>query len=224
MLEGIFLKRLNRFAALVSIEKKVETVHIPNPGRLEELLIKGNTVLVSLSLNPTRKTRYTLKAVRHGRVWVSIDSSLPNKIIGCAIEMKKLSMFKQSIGLKREATYKCSRFDFYISEEREKGAYLEIKSVTLVKDHVAMFPDAPTKRGRRHLLKLIDAVKNGYRGVVIFCVQRPDVDAFRPYDENDPAFGMALREAKRAGVEIYAFKCKVRDGESVIDREIEVKL
>lgn len=222
---GIFIKRLNRFAAYVDIGGRAEMAHVPNSGRLKELLISGRAVLLSPATNPERKTRYTLKAIKHEDIWVSIDSTAVNDIIEDALKNERLPHFDKIRELRRETVYKGSRFDFYISEEDGRECFLEVKSVTLVMDRIAMFPDAPTERGRKHLMELLDAVKNEYRGMVIFCIQRPDADAFRSYDENDPAFGKALREARKNGVEVYAFKCNVKDdGELVLDKRIEVRL
>lgn len=224
-ISGTFIKRLNRFCASVDINGKTETAHVPNSGRLKELLIPGNHVLLSPAANPGRKTRYTLKAVRHEGIWVSIDSTAVNDVIEDALKNGRLPQFGKIREFRREAVYKGSRFDFRILEENGRVCFLEVKSVTLIKDRVAMFPDAPTERGRKHLMELIDAVKNGHRAIVIFCIQRPDADVFRPYDENDPAFGKALRQAKSNGVEVYAYKCKVDDnGNAVLDKEIEVNL
>lgn len=225
LIDGTFIKRLNRFAASVEINGKTETAHVPNSGRLRELLMPGRAVLLSPAANPERKTRYTLKAVRHEGIWVSIDSTAVNDVIEDALKNGLLPQFGRIKELRRESVYKGSRFDFRILEENGRVCFLEVKSVTLVKNRVAMFPDAPTIRGRKHLMELIDAVKNGHRAMVIFCIQRPDANAFRPYDENDPAFGKALREAKKNGVEVYAFKCKVDDnGNAVLGKEVEVNL
>lgn len=224
LIRGTFIKRLNRFAASVNIDGKAETAHVPNSGRLKEILIPGNPVLLSPAANPERKTRYTLKAVRHEGIWISIDSTAMNDVIENILKNGRLPQFGRIMELRREAVYKGSRFDFRILEENGRVCFLEVKSVTLVKDRIAMFPDAPTERGRKHLMELIDAVKNGHRAMVIFCIQRPDADAFRPYDENDPAFGKALREARKSGVEVHAFKCNLKDGVAVLDKEIEVRL
>lgn len=221
---GIFVKRPNRFSAEITIAGKSETAHLPNSGRLKELLVPGNAVLVTPAANTERKTRYTLKAVKHEDTWVSIDSTAVNDLIGDALKTDRLTQFGKIREFKREVVYKGSRFDFYVVETNGRECFLEIKSVTLVKERIAMFPDAPTERGRKHLMDLIDAVKNGYRAMVIFCIQRPDADAFRPYDENDPPFGKALREAKKNGVEVYAFRCNVdNNGDAVLDKEIEVR-
>lgn len=224
LISGTFINRLNRFSASVTIEGKAQTVHVPNSGRLKELLISGRPALLSPAANPERKTRYTLKAIKHEDIWVSIDSTAVNDIIEDALKNGRLPHFGRVEELRREVVYKGSRFDFRIIEAHGRVCFLEVKSVTLVKDRIAMFPDAPTERGRKHLMELIDAAKNGHRAIVIFCIQRPDADTFRPYDENDPAFGKALREAKSNGVEVYAYKCKVKDGEASLDKEIEVRL
>lgn len=210
---------------MVDIDGKPEMAHVPNSGRLREILIPGNPVLLSPAANPERKTRYTFKAVKHEGIWISIDSTAVNDVIEDSLKKGKLSQFGAIKELRREAVYKGSRFDFRILEENGRECFLEVKSVTLVKDRIAMFPDAPTQRGRKHLMELIDAVKNGHRAMVVFCIQRPDADAFRPYDENDPAFGKALREAKNNGVEVYAYKCNVKDdGELVIYKGIDIRL
>lgn len=225
MVPATFVKRLNRFVAIVSVDGRETTVHVPNSGRLRELFVPGSEALVLSAPDPLRKTPYTLKAVKYNGFWVSIDSTLPNRIVYDAVKSGALRIFSSIQEVRREAVYGGSRFDLFVREASGRGCYIEVKSVTLVKDGVAMFPDAPTERGRKHLRELVEAVKEGYRGVVIFCVQRGDANVFSPNDETDPAFGDALRNAGRGGVEVHAWRCRVTDdGEPVLEREISVRL
>ena len=122
---GIFIKRLNRFAALVNIDGKAETAHVPNSGRLKEILIPGNSVLLFPATNQGRKTRYTLKAVRHEGIWISIDSTAVNDIIEDALKNGRLPQFGKIKELRREAVYKGSRFDFRILEGNGIVCFLE---------------------------------------------------------------------------------------------------
>jgi len=225
MVPATFVKRLNRFVAQVAVNGKEALAHVPNSGRLRELFVSGRQALVQPVPDPLRKTPYTLKAVKYNGFWVSVDSTLPNQIIYDAVRSGVLPFFPSVRDVRREAVYGGSRFDLFVREASGRECYMEVKSVTLVKDGIAMFPDAPTERGRKHLRELIDAVKAGYRGVVIFCVQRGDAGSFSPNDETDPAFGEALREAARSGVEVHAWRCIVTDGGApVLEREIDVRL
>lgn len=204
--EARFKRRLNRF--LVEVEMGGEVVHsyLPNPGRLKELLTTGAVLYLRQRASDSRKTRYDTVAVLYGSTVVSLDSRLPNSAVRRRLEKGRLKEFRQYCSVRPEVRLGNSRVDFLLSNGHE--CYLEVKSCTLVVDGVALFPDAPTERGRRHLGELAGAVESGVKGAVLFVVQRPDAELFRPNDGTDPAFGEALRQAHDSGVEVYAYRSR----------------
>ena len=174
LIKGRFIRRLNRFEAVVEIEGVQELVHVPNTGRLKELLTEGAVVLVRKFDNPNRKTKFGLLLVKKGEVWVSIDSAnLPNKIVHEALKNNTFEQFSAFNEIRREVTMLNSRFDFGLFGD-EQEYYIEVKGVTLVEDRQAFFPDAPTTRGTRHLEELTNIKLGGKGAGVIFVIQRED--------------------------------------------------
>lgn len=218
IVKGIFLVRLNRFAALVEVKGEKTKVFVPNSGRMEELLLPGVMVGLKKVPVPSRQTIYDLVLVEHGDILVCVDARLPNQIV-----LQMLAREFPAPSIQSEPRYRGGRFDFFCKNGGE-GLFVEAKSVTLVKEGKGLFPDAPTERGRRHLKKLMQAVGEGYRARVIFVVQRSDARAFAPHDEMDPAFGQALRQAVVAGVEVEAWRCRVESGKVVVDRPLPLLL
>lgn len=203
-----FCQRMNRFVAQVDIDGEIVTAHVPTSGRLGELLLPGAEIQVRKSTNPKRKTAWDLMLVRTGDTWVSLDSRLPNYLVGQLLRNDQLPPFQGAKDIKSEYVYGESRLDFAFTDGLGQSTLVEVKSVTLVEECTAMFPDAPTLRGARHLRELAGAVQEGYRAAVVFIIQRDDAIRFAPNGRTDPAFALALAEAREAGVEIYAWKCK----------------
>ncbi|WP_409200390.1 DNA/RNA nuclease SfsA [Methanobrevibacter sp. DSM 116169] len=206
-IKGIFLNRPNRFIAEVEINGEIEEVHVPNTGRCKELLIHGVTVYLIPSNNPKRKTKFTLHYVLNRGELVSIYSQEANKIVFDAISDGKIKELSEYNYLKREKQVDNSRIDIYLSNDEEE-CFVEVKGVTLVNGDVAMFPDAPTERGSKHLNELIKLKKEGKRAIVFFLVQHPIAKSFKPNWENDPVFSKTLNDAYDTGVEILVYKCK----------------
>ena len=223
--KAVFLSRPNRFIAKVMLNGKEETVHVKNTGRCKELLTKGCAVYLEKGNNPLRKTAYDLVAVEKelesGARLVNMDSTLPNAV--AAEWLPGSGLFSPSAKIRREVTFGASRFDLYV-EDGERRAFMEVKGVTLEVDGIAMFPDAPTERGIKHLRELSEAVKQGYEGYLLFVVQMKGVREVRPNDETHAAFGAALREAAAAGVKVLAVDCLVWPNEVRIDRLLPVVL
>ena len=205
-----FISRPNRFIAHVELEGKEITVHVKNKGRCEELLIPGCTVFMEKASNPERKTPYDLVAVDTPIGIVNIDSQAPNVVV-------KEWLLKQDYDkVVPEYKYGDSRIDFYMEKGEEKYL-LEVKGCTLIKDGIGYFPDAPTERGVKHLRELTKAIEKGYKTMAAFVIQVENVTEVRPNVETHPEFGVALEEAKAAGVEILCLSCKVEeDGLQII--------
>lgn len=220
--EGRFLVRLNQFEAKVEIDGREELVHVPNTGRLRELLVPGAKVLLRCFDSKTRKTAFGLLLVQKDGIWVSIDSAnVPNRIVHDALLQGELPYYAGCTGINREVTAGQSRFDFGLLLH-EQVCFIEVKGVTLVDHRVARFPDAPTVRGTRHLEELTALRQEGFHAGVIFIIQREDADTFMPNDATDKEFGKALRRAGDAGIPMWAYTCIVNQQEIRLDREIKI--
>jgi sugar fermentation stimulation protein A len=207
LLEGVFLERMNRFVGMVDVGGQSGPAHIPCSGRLRELLFPGSTIYVT-PMPAGKRTQYRIHLARCGETLVSVDSLLPNRLMYHALTQQALPQFEQYREIKREVGWGESRFDLCLKVD-EGICFIEVKSVTLVEDGRAKFPDAPSERGRKHLQELTRAVTLGFRAAVIFVVQRDDARIFSPNPDTDPLFARALGRAASAGVEIYALACTV---------------
>ena len=219
-----FIIRPNRFVAHVNLDGEELIVHVPNTGRCREILIPGSKVLLREELNPTRKTLYDLFAGYKNNKLINIDSQIPNKVVDEALKNKKIqNLIKYNI-IQREKTFGNSRFDFKLSNDIGEEYYLEVKGVTYEVDGKSMFPDAPTDRGRKHLLELIEAKKMGFGAGVLFLIQMNNINDFSPYDDMDESFGQALRLACKSGVDIYAYECEVGEDFITLSQQVQVIL
>lgn len=221
--EGLFLRRPNRFIAYVEIDGKEEVCHVKNTGRCKELLIPGESKVYveDHGTDTKRKTRYSLVQVVKGNTLINMDSQAPNKAGYQWAEQGNL--YKKVTFLKAEKQYGDSRFDLYIEGDGKK-AFVEIKGVTLEKDGVAMFPDAPTERGVKHIRELCRCVEEGYEAYILFVIQMKGITEFRPNIETHPEFRDALIEARGKGVHILAYDCNVDIGSMEIDKPVSVYL
>lgn len=221
MIEGRFVRRLNRFIAEVMLEGRVEKVHVRNTGRLKELFIEGVPVLLLPAANPDRKTKFSLVCVQKNGLWVNVDSTAPNQIVE---EMARSGrLFSDITYMKREKTFGNSRFDLYL-EHGSQAHYIEVKGVTLEVDGAARFPDAPTERGIKHIRELMAAKRQGYMATIVFVIQMEGIKYFEPNAENHPEFASVLKEASAAGVEIIAVDCLVTRDELRGNQRIPVRL
>lgn len=206
--------------------------YCPNPGRMEELFTGGE--MVSLRIAPPqpkgakpRTTTHDVLGVFYQDQWVSIDTRLPNALVGAVLLEHAIPELADWDLAKAEYTWGSSRFDFLLSAKKsvpsaketysgppasqvgsELGqALLEVKSCTLVEEGIAMFPDAPTVRGARHLRELVLARRDNFEAFALFCIQRNDAQVWRPHHEMDPDFAHACLEAQKAGVQLLAYGC-----------------
>lgn len=220
--KAIFLERLHRFGALVDIEGYVEYVHVKNTGRCKELFIPGVIVFLEKSENPDRKTKYSIVSVYKGKMLINIDSQVPNDVVFEAVSGGLIEDIPIASFIKREVTYGNSRFDIYYETATGGRGFIEVKGVTLDLSGTAMFPDAPTVRGRKHLLELIDAKSKGYDSHVVFLIQYKPVKEFKPNEIMDPAFAKALNDALSAGVGVHAYDCFVSEDKITIGQSVKV--
>lgn len=219
--EAVFVIRKNRFTAEIQIDGKTQVCHVKNTGRLRELLVPGAICFVEESDNPERKTKYSLIAVKHGDEIINIDSQAPNKVF---FEWAKNGCFLSGITqICPEKTFGNSRFDFYIETKNDK-VFVEVKGVTLKKDGVALFPDAPTKRGVKHLYELCNCTEKGYKAYVVFVAQMKGVHTFSPNRDTHKEFADALLLCSKKGVNIVCADCNVTESTLNIDKTIDIKL
>lgn len=221
LFEASLLRRVTRFSVLVEREGRQELVYLANSGRLQELLRRGRVVFLAERPTPDRKTHYDLVLVKLDSQLISADARLPNEIVAEALREGKLAPFRHYSQVQREVRFGQSRLDFSLRDQA-RTCYLEVKSVTLVKEGCALFPDAPTSRGTRHLENLQEARKAGHEAAVIFIVQREDARVFSPHDGADKRFGEQLRRAAAEGVGVFAYRCQVTLKEMRLSQEIPV--
>lgn len=252
LIRAVLMARPNRFLAVARLdpdsrevradeaEPDVVRAHIADPGRLKELLFPGVIVYLSRarphSARAERKTEYDLVLVEHDGILVSMDSRVPNELVYTALKSGFFKELREYTRITREVVYGSSRLDFRLSTENANEAdavsaspapdcLVEVKSVTLVQDKVALFPDAPTARGARHMRELRAAVSQGFRAMVIFVIQREDAECFAPNDITDPEFAEALRAAVEADVEAIAVGCSIaKSGAITLDKAVPVIL
>ncbi len=215
---GKFIRRENRFLAKVKIKDEIVNAHIHDPGRLGELLYPGNTVLLKYYEDGRRKTSWEIIASKLGERWIFINSKFHNKIAENILK-RDFSPFGRAKNIVKEIKYGKSRLDFYIEDY---NLWIEVKGCTLLKGSTALFPDAPTVRGRKHVLELTKIRESGYRAAIIFIVFVP-AEEFSPNYETDPEFFRALEIANFRGVEIHPLRLNYNGSEVVYEGEIPVK-
>lgn len=216
-----FINRPNRFIANVEIDGKIEICHVKNTGRCKELLIPNATVFVQEFDSSKRKTKFDLISVYKGNMLINMDSQVPNKVFHEWIENSEF--FEKITLIKPEYKYKNSRFDFYI-ETPEKKILIEIKGVTLEENGVAMFPDAPTLRGLKHINELVSSIDDGYEAYIFFIIQMKGVKNFTPNYITHKDFGDTLKLAQKKGVNIFAIDCEVTETSIAANDFVEIKL
>ena len=220
-----FLKRPNRFIAHCLVEGTEVIAHVKNTGRCAELLIPGVTVYLEHAPASTRKTDYSLIAVMKGELLINMDSQIPNGAAYEAILNKSLKITDEEITFsRREFKYGNSRFDIYLETVTGRKLLVEVKGVTLERNGIATFPDAPTVRGTKHIYELMEAVKDGYECYILFVIQFSPVAYFEPNALMDPKLAQALRDASNVGVKVLAVDCQIMPDEMVIKGLVEVRL
>lgn len=220
MVEGVFLRRPNRFIAHILIDGVEQVCHVKNTGRCRELLPEGAKVWCQRFNDPRRKTNFDLIAVQKGERVINMDSQAPNK---AAQEWLQAGGLGEITQLRPETVHDDSRFDFSFTKDGRR-CFMEVKGVTLETDGVCAFPDAPTARGVKHLQGLARAAKEGYGAYALFVIQMENAAYLRPNTATDPAFARALAEAAEAGVEVLAMECRVSPDSMELSRPVPVRL
>ncbi len=217
-----FVSRPNRFLTEVELDGQLVEAHLPDPGRLRELLVPGARVWVR-PRGPARKTRFTLALVEKDGEKISVVTTLPNELAAEALETGRIVELADWEVAAREHSWGRSRFDFLLARGDDR-MLLEVKSVTLVKGRHALFPDAVTARGARHVAELAAAREAGFDAAVLFVVQRRDADSVTAARAIDPAFADALAAARGSGVRMLGYRCRVTLEEAAITGPIPVAI
>lgn len=221
--EAIFLRRLKRFSALVELERKEEAAYLPNTGRIWQLLSPDQKVFLVKRDNPRRKIKWDLYLFPLAQSLVWADPRAAKSLVFEALRKDFFLQFRGFRSIHREATFKGNRFDFLLVNNGQRYL-LEAKSVTLVRDSRALFPDAPTQRGTKQLKALLEARKEGYGSGIIFIIQREDACVFSPNEELDARFSRIFCRAIQAGINVYDYSTKVRANEISLGEEVRVSL
>ena len=221
LLQGTLIKRYKRFFVDIKYKNKTITAHCPNSGSMMGLLNKGNNVWFSESDNPKRKLKYTLQIVVVNNIPVGINTHLSNKIVLESLINKKIKNLIRFTNIKSEAKFSDNtRFDFLISNNKEK-CFLEVKNVTLLRqDNIAEFPDAITSRGTKHLKELIKAKRKGYESYMLYLIQRDDCKFFKIANDIDEEYKNTFDEALNNGVKMLCYDCKLNNEEIIINNQI----
>jgi len=225
LIPAVLIRRYKRFLADVELSDGSQiTVHCPNSGSMAGCAVPGSRVLISRSPNPARKYCYTWELVEADGHWVGINTGLPNRLAREAIEAGVMTELQGYDRIRQEVAYGSnSRIDLLLTGEGGL-CYLEIKNVTLVDGERALFPDAVTTRGQKHLRELMQVVAAGHRGVTLFMVQRQDAVAMSPADGIDPIYGQLLRRAAESGVELLAYQALVSPAEIRVTNPLPIYL
>lgn len=221
LITGTFVKRYKRFFVDILHKNKKITAHCPNSGSMLGLLNKDNNVWFSISDNKKRKLKYTLEIMEQEKNFVGVNTHLTNKIVKEALLEKKISELSNVSSIKPEAVFdKNTRFDFLL-ENYNKKIFLEVKNVTLSRNkNLAEFPDAKTERGKKHLLKLVEAQKKGFDSYMIYLVQRNDCKNFKIAHDIDPEYKKAYDYAKKNKVKMLCYDCQINSQEVKLNKRI----
>ncbi len=225
LINAVFIERPNRFITIIEIGGEKHKSHLPDPGRLKELLIPGASLLVRPAPeNKERSTAFTTIMVNLNGQWISLVSTLPNQFVKYSFQKNRIPIFQKYKLVRPEVTIRNHRFDFLLSNKSGKNFFLEVKSVTFVEDGIAKFPDAVTTRGMNHAKTLTDLVKEGEFAGILFVCQRPDATLFEPMWDRDPMFSNILFNAYKMGVKVWCITLNVSQTEISFNKEIPVNL
>lgn len=223
LINAIFIERPNRFITIIEIGGKKHKSHLPDPGRLKELLIPGVYLLVRPAPeNKKRSTAFTTIMVNLKGQWISLVSTLPNQFVKYSFQNKCIPIFQRYKLVKPEIAIRNHRLDFLLINKSGKNFFLEVKSVTFVEDGIAKFPDAVTTRGMNHAKILTGLVKEGEFAGILFVCQRPDATLFEPMWDRDPMFSNVLFNAYKMGVKVWCITLNISKTEISFNKEIPV--
>ena len=219
LIKGKLIRRYKRFFTDVEVNNKVVVAHCPNTGSMLGLLEKGNDVWISKVDDPKRKLKFTLEMIQSNQKIIGVNTHRANRIVEHGLRNKLFKEFSSIKNIKSEFKYSDdTRFDFLCDDR-----LIEVKNVTLTrKNDIAEFPDAITSRGTKHLKKLIESIKRGYKPYVLFLVQIQNISKFRIAKDIDSDYYKNFIDANKKGLKFIAYKCKLNSKEIVIDKKIQI--
>jgi len=223
LISGVLIKRYKRFFVDVKVNNQIITAHCPNSGSMLGLLDQNNKIWISQSNNLKRKLKFTLELINVKDNLVGVNTIFANKIVLEALTNKTIKEFSKFENIKTEVVYNTNtRFDFFL-KKNDRKVFLEVKNVTLsTKKNVAEFPDAITSRGTKHLRKLIEAKKEGYESYILYLIQREDCNQFKIANKIDFEYKKAFIEAKKKGVKILIYNCKLSPQEIKVNKLVKI--
>jgi len=223
LIKGKLIKRYKRFFTDVKLTKEVVTAHCPNTGSMKGLLNEGNDVYLLANNNPKRKLKYGLEIIKSRENLVGVNTHMANRIVEHGIQNNLIKELKNYDSIKAEVFFnKETRFDFLLEKKSQKS-FVEVKNVTLFRNKdTAEFPDAPTARGIKHLLTLIDAIKKSYKTYLIFLVQIQNMKYFKIAKDIDEEYYKNYLKAKKAGVNFLAYRCDISSKKIFIDKKLKI--
>ncbi len=222
---GTLIRRYKRFLADISLNTgETLTVHCPNSGSMRGCSDPGSPVMISKADNPKRKYGWTLEMVQRQKVWIGVNTIHTNKIVHEALGNGTINDFGHILSIRPEIKVSDhSRLDFLIKTETS-SVYLEVKNCSMAENGTAMFPDAVTSRGTKHLHELARLRREGNECAVLFCIQRADADRFMPAAAIDPVYAEALRKVKKNGVLVLAYQAEVTPEEITLTTKLPVSV
>lgn len=224
LIKGKLIKRYKRFLSDIELENgEIVIAHCTNSGSMKTCIEEGADVYVSPVDDPKRKTKFTWEMIFINNGWIGINTAIPNKLAYEAVRDKEIPQLSQYNTVRREVKFGDSRLDVFAENEQEK-CYIEVKNVSMKVGNAALFPDAVTTRGQKHLKTLIEVKKNGHRAVMLYIIQRGDINEFGPAKDIDPIYAEYLKEATDNGVEVIAVKAEVTPESITLKEQIPVKL
>ena len=223
LIKGKLIKRYKRFFTDVKLDKEIVTAHCPNTGSMKGLLDEGNEVYLLPNNDPKRKLKYGLEIIKSRKNLVGVNTHMANRIVEHGLKNNLINELKNNDIIKPEVFFnKETRFDFLLEKKGQK-MFIEVKSVTLFRNKdTAEFPDAPTARGIKHLLTLIDAIKKSYKTYLIFLVQIQNMKYFKIAKDIDEEYYNAYLKAKKAGVNFLAYRCDISSKKIFIDKKLKI--
>ncbi len=224
--KGVLIKRYKRFLADVRLEDgNFVTAHCANSGSMRECSESGRPVFLSFHDNPRRKLKYTWEIIDMGGSLVGVNTQVPNRLVYESVKNGVIPELAGYDAVRREkTTIEKSRIDLFLTGGSGRECFVEVKNCTMVRNGLAAFPDAVTKRGLKHLVTLQKLVRDGYRCVMFYLIQRPDASVFEPADFIHPEYGSELRKAFAAGVEAISYDVTITMKSIVLNRKIPVRL
>ncbi len=223
LIKGKLIKRYKRFFTDVNIGKEIVTAHCPNTGSMKGLLDEGNEVYLLPNNDPKRKLKYGLEIIKSRKNLVGVNTHMANRIVEHGLNNNLINELKNNDSIKAEVFFnKETRFDFLLEKKTQK-TFVEVKNVTLFRNKdTAEFPDAPTARGIKHLLTLIDAIKKSYKTYLIFLVQIQNMKNFKIAKDIDEEYYKTYLIAKKAGVNFLAYRCDISSKKIFIDKKLKI--